>query len=130
MFRISTGYSANDTAARHPIGVRGVVRLILRWIAAGRSRQDSSDHPASAEACACLLRAAELLFGNDPLDIVGLASDAVPQASIGLDRHAADDRVNVRPALFSAALRSLALVMNVFVYRKVVRHGISDHGAF
>lgn len=77
-----------------------------------------------------LLRAAELLFGDDPLDIVGLASDAVAQASIRLDRHAADDRVDARPALFGAALRSLTLVMNVFVYREGVRHGISDHRPF
>ena len=72
-----------------------------------------------------LLRAAELLFGHDPLNIIGLASDAVSQPSVGLDGHAADDRIDIRPDLFGPALRSLTLVMNVFVYRKVVGHGES-----
>ncbi len=79
---------------------------------------------------ASLRRAAELLFSHDPLDILSLASDAVSQTPVGLDRHATDDGVDVGPDLVGAALRSLALVMNVFVYREIVRHGISDHWPF
>ena len=75
---------------------------------------------------ASLRRAAELLFSHDPLDIFRLASDAVSQTPVGLDRHAADDGVDVGPDLVGAALRSLALVMDVVVDREVVGHGVSN----
>ncbi len=66
------------------------------------------------------LRPAELLFGHDPLDVLGLASDTIPQASIRLDRHAAHNRVDVRPDFLGAALGALTLMMNVVIDRKAV----------
>lgn len=78
-----------------------------------------------ADSTSGLLRPAELLFGHDPLDVLGLASDAVAQASVRLDRHAAHDRVDVRLDFLGAALGTLTLMMNVVVDRKAVCHGIS-----
>jgi hypothetical protein len=65
---------------------------------------------------------ADLLLSDDPLDILGLALDAVAGPAVSLDWQAGDDGIDA--ALFDggAALRPLQLVMHVIVDRKIVGH--------
>jgi hypothetical protein len=57
----------------------------------------------------------KLIFGNDPLDIVRLALDAVSKASVRLDGHALNDGVNHWWIGCSTSLWSLESVANVIV---------------
>jgi hypothetical protein len=57
----------------------------------------------------------EFVFGHNALEIFGFAFDAVPNASVRLDREASNNSVDGPFAIVGAALRSLGLMMNVVV---------------
>ena len=61
------------------------------------------------------LRIRKLIFRNDSLDILRLALDAVSKASICLDGHTLNDRVNHWWISCCATLWTLGLVANVFI---------------
>src|SRR4051794_4701727 len=65
---------------------------------------------------------ADLLLGHHALDVLGLALDAVARASIGLDRQTADDGIDAALLGDGATLRPLQLVVDVIIYRVIVRH--------
>jgi hypothetical protein len=58
---------------------------------------------------------AELIFRHNPLDILCLASDAVADAPIRLDRHARNDGVNVGADVVGTALRPLLLMTDIVI---------------
>jgi hypothetical protein len=61
------------------------------------------------------LKVRKLIFRNDPLDLLGLALDAVPYPSIGLDGHMLYYGVNRWPFSSGPSLWALGLVANVFI---------------
>src|SRR5712675_1490603 len=65
---------------------------------------------------------ADLFLGHHALDILGLALDAVARTAVRLDRQAADDGIDAALLDDGAALRALQLVVDVVIYRVIVRH--------
>jgi hypothetical protein len=57
----------------------------------------------------------EFIFSHNTLEILGFAFDAVSNASVRLNREARNNSVDGPFAIVGAALRSLALMMNVVV---------------
>jgi hypothetical protein len=57
----------------------------------------------------------KLIFRNDPFNFLGLAFNAVPNTSIGLNGHMPDDRVDHGLISCSTPLWALSLVANVFI---------------
>src|ERR1700712_5751817 len=81
----------------------------------------SADAPAGWRATRSA-QPADLFLGHYALDVLGLALDAVARAAVRLDRQAADDGINTALLDDGAALRALQLVVNVVIYRVIVRH--------
>jgi hypothetical protein len=73
------------------------------------------------------VQAADLFFGDDPLDLFGLALDTVAATSVGLDGQATDDRINAALLATRAALWPLHLMMHVIVYCVQMSHLFTLH---
>ena len=70
----------------------------------------------------------EFIFSHNTLEILSFAFDAVSNASVRLNREARNDSIDGPFAIVGAALRSLALMMNVVVDREEVGHSIPSSG--
>lgn len=57
----------------------------------------------------------KLIFRDYPLDIVRFALDPISETSVRFDRHALNNCINHWGISCSAALRALALVLNVII---------------
>lgn len=68
------------------------------------------------------LRMRKLIFGDDPLDILGFALDTVSKTSICLDGHKLNDGIHHRWIRRRTSLWTLGLVANVFIQLIGVRH--------
>jgi hypothetical protein len=71
---------------------------------------------------------AELVFRHNPFNVLSLASDAIADAAIGLDRHARDNGIDVGAEVVGTALRPLLLMTNIVILGKKVRHPIRPVG--
>src|SRR3954451_13098734 len=69
---------------------------------------------------------ADLLLGDDALDVLGLALDPVARPAVGFDRQAGDDGIDAPFLHHGAALRALELVMHVGIDRVIVGHRLSS----
>ena len=73
------------------------------------------DETPAAHKRAKSLKVRQLLFRYDPLDVPGLALDAVSKTPICLDGHTLNDGVNHGCINCRTTLRTLRLVANVFI---------------
>src|SRR3954471_1744113 len=78
--------------------------------------------PPGRGAAARSAQTADLFLGHHPLDVLGLALDAITRAAVRLDRQAADDGIDAALLDDGAALRALQLVVNIVINRVIVRH--------
>jgi hypothetical protein len=69
-----------------------------------------------------------LVFRHNPFNVLGLASDAIADATIGFDRHARDDGINVGADVVGTALWPLLLMTDIVILGKKVRHPIRPVG--